>query len=466
MKSKPVKIVATLGPVSHSPEMILELAKAGVDVFRISLTHALPQEVADRCQWIRTAEEQVGRPLAIMGDLGGPKIRIKNMKPETILEKGQKFLVSKKITVGDKKGCGLNYPSIVDVLQVGAEIFIDDGTIKLIVEKKLKDAVQTKVLVGGHLKPKKGFSAEGITLANTGVSENDKKGIELMLKNNADALAISFVQGAGDVLEVKKLLPKNTSMMLISKIETLEGVKHAEEIVEVSDGLMVARGDLGLAVPIAQVPFIQKELIDICVKNAKPVITATQMLESMISKPIPTRAEVTDVANAILDRTDAVMLSAETAVGKFAIETVEMMVKIIKESAQKVVIYEYNEKQTVGNAITDAVGNIADRVGAKLIIALTEGGRTARRISRHRHQEPIIALSPNPATIRKLNFVWGVYPQLIAHTEHFNDMLKQARKIAKAHPFEPLQEDDLYVISAGIPFGKSGATNMILVQKV
>src|SRR6185369_7015433 len=320
MKNKPVKIVATIGPASHSKKMIEDLAKEGVDIFRINLSHAEPDEVVERCQWIREAEKAVKRPLTIMGDLPGPKIRIKDMQPETILKKGQRFVISKKITVGNQYGCGINYPSIVDVLEVGAAVFIDDGTIKLVVKKKLKDAVEAQVIVGGLLKPKKGFSAEGITLSSTGISEKDKAGIELMIKHNTDALAISFVQTKQDILEVRKLLPKKTKIMLIAKIETENGVKNAEDILEAADGLMIARGDLGLAVPIAQVPHIQKELIDMCVKHAKPVITATQMLESMISKPIPTRAEVGDVANAILDKTDAVMLSAETAIGKFPVE--------------------------------------------------------------------------------------------------------------------------------------------------
>lgn len=466
MKTKPVKIVATIGPATHSEEKVFELAQAGVDVFRINFSHATREEAIDRVKWIRAAEAKLDKPLAILGDLPGPKIRISEMEPNTVLEKGQKFIISKKIEKGDTKGCGLNHPSIVDILEVGAEVFIDDGTLKLVVDKKVDGAVETTVLVGGLIKPRKGFSAEGISLQNVGLSEKDKAAIEVMIEQNADALAVSFVQTPEDVLAVRKLLPKESKVMLIPKIETAGGVERAKDILEVSDGMMVARGDLGLAVPIAKVPHIQKQLIDLCVQEAKPVITATQMLESMITKPLPTRAEVTDVANAILDRTDAVMLSAETAEGKFPVETIETMVKIIEEAVKRVQIYEYKERKTTSNAITDAVGKVADFIGAKLMVALTESGRTARRISRHRHQQPILALTPDPKTFRNLNFVWGVHPVLVDPLKDFNDMLPLVHKIAEDNRVKSLEKDDLYVLSAGVPYGKTGTTNMVLVQKV
>lgn len=416
--------------------------------------------------WIREAEKAVKRPLSIMGDLPGPKIRISNMKPDTVLEKGQKFIISKKIAIGDTHGCGLNFPSIVNILQPGAEVFIDDGTIKLVIDKKIPDAVEATVLVGGLLKPRKGFSAEGIALSTRGVSEKDKEAIALMVKLKADSLAVSFVQTAQNIWQVRKLLPPDSKIALIAKIETAYGVDNAEEILEEADGMMVARGDLGLAIPIAKVPLIQKRLITLCVKNAKPVITATQMLESMITKPIPTRAEVGDVANAILDRTDAVMLSAESAEGKFPIETVEMMVKIIHETVSHVEVYEYKERKTTGNAITDSAGIIADQISAKLIIVFTESGRTARRISRHRHQVPILAISPRNVTIHNLNYSWNVYPQLKQDVTDFDQLLKLAKDIAINNSICPLEKNDLYIVSAGIPFRTSGTTNMILVQKI
>lgn len=466
MKIKPVKIVATIGPASHSEEKIFELAKAGVDVFRINFSHATREEAIDRITWIRKAEKELGRPLTVMGDLPGPKIRISDIKPETTLEKGQKFIVSKDITIGDAKGCGVNQPTVLDNLEEGAEVFIDDGTIKLVVDKKIENGVQTTVVVGGLLKPRKGFSAEGLSLKLDKVTPQDQKAIALLIEQEADAIAVSFVQSAEDIRAIRELLPENSKIMLIAKMETAKCVENVEEIVEEADGIMVARGDLGLSIPIAKVPLIQKRLIDLCVRNAKPVITATQMLESMISKPIPTRAEVADVANAILDRTDAIMLSAETAEGKFPVETVEMMVKIIHEVVGNVKVYEYKERKTISNAITDSVGTIGDLISGKLLIAFTESGRTARRISRHRHQLPIIAVSPNEATIHRLNFTWGVHPQKIEDIKNFEEMLAKAREVAKNNAIESLAEGDKFVISAGMPFGETGTTNMILVQKV
>ena len=466
MKNKPVKIVATLGPSSSSKEQIRALAEAGVDIFRINLSHALPADVEILCKRIREAEQQVHKPLTIMGDLPGPKIRIGSMQPNTILEKGKLFRIAKHMAEGDSTGCSVSHPSILDILEKGAEVYLDDGTIKLVIERKVHEAVEARVVVGGLLQSNKGFSAEGITLSTTGVSEKDKAGIDLMVKYEADALAISFVQTEKDIIAVKDLLPPHAKLMTIAKIETAKGVENAESILAVADGMMVARGDLGLAVPIAQVPHIQKQLIDLCVRNEKPVITATQMLESMISKPMPTRAEVTDVANAILDRTDAVMLSAETATGKFPIETVETMSKIIAEAVKHIPVYEYKEENTIPNAISDSVGKIANQVGAKLIIAYTQSGITARRIARHRNAQVVIAVSPDPSIIRKLNFVWGVHPHLIEKTSHFEGMLKQAENLAKKNDILPLQKDEIYVIAAGMPFGRSGTTNMVLVETV
>jgi pyruvate kinase len=329
---KYIKIVATIGPASHSERMLFELAKSGVDIFRINLSHARPSEVVERVRWIRDAGKKLNKELFILGDLPGPKIRIGDMLPNTVLEHGQKFTVSKKLIKGDKFGCGINYPEVLDTIEPGSEVFIDDGNIMLIVDGKTDDGIETTVHVGGILKPKKGFSGEGIALSSNKISKKDKEGIEMMIEQDADFIAVSFVETEKDMDAVRDLLPKNSRIKLIAKIETINGVKHAEKILDQSDGLMIARGDLGLAVPMAQVPHIQKDLIKLCNKKKQFVITATQMLESMTHKPLPTRAEVSDVANAVLDGTDAVMLSAESAEGKFPVETVVMMRGIIDEA--------------------------------------------------------------------------------------------------------------------------------------
>jgi pyruvate kinase len=466
MEIKSVKIVATIGPSTSSEEKILELARAGVDVFRINFSHAAEEDVQKITDWVRSVEKKLNQPLAVMLDLPGPKIRISNMKPDVVIEKGQKFTISKNVRLGDSEKCGLNRPEIIDILEPGALVYIDEGALKLHIDTKTENSLETTVVVGGPLKPKKGFSAEGIFLAGSGITDRDKIGVSLAIENNVDAIAVSFVQKDEDIDEIKRLLPDHSKIMLVAKIETVDGVTNAESILKVADALMVARGDLGLAVPLSQVPYIQKELIELCVKKRKPVITATQMLESMIFRPVPTRAEVADVANAILDYTDAVMLSAETASGKYPIETVETMVKVIHESVKHVKPYFFEEKGTIGNATSNSAGLIADQVGAKLIIAFTQSGATARHISQHRHQQPIIAVSPEPTVIRKLAFSWGVHPHLVKDVKNFEEMLQLSRELAKNNTIAPLIEGDLYVISAGMPFGESGSTNMILVQRM
>jgi pyruvate kinase len=465
MKMKPVKIVATTGPASDSYETVLALAKAGVDVFRINLSHATQEEIDGRFKWIRKAEKAIGRPIAIMGDLAGPKIRVEEIVDGTVLVKGERVTIVRDHIVGNKERFSLNYADIIEMIEPGAEIYVDDGAIKLRADKKTKEGIEAIVTVGGKLLPRKGFLAEGIALSKTGISDKDKKSIELMVKMGADALALSFVQTADDVTEVKNLLPKDSQIMTVAKIETAGGVENAESILEVADALMVARGDMGLAVPMAKVPHIQKDLINLCLRKSKPVITATQMLESMVSRSIPTRAEVTDVANAILDGTDCVMLSAETASGAFPVEVVETMANIIQEAVKHRDHLEFNDNNGISHAVSASAGHIADQIGAELIIAFTETGRCARNISRHRHHEQIIAASPNHATVRKLNFTWGVYPMIIKPTKGFEDFRKQAMHIASNNPVQEIKSGQPVVIAAGMPFGEVGTTNMIFVQK-
>lgn len=464
MLDKKVKIIATTGPSTNSYETILELAKAGVDIFRVNLSHATEEGIKNNFTWIREAEKELGRPLAIMGDLAGPKIRIGDVVRGVELVKGDTITIWEKTVMGNKHGFSLNYPEIVTMIKPNTEIYIDDGAIKLRSTKKISCGIEAVVTVGGKLLPRKGFLAEGIALSKTGISEKDKASISMMIDLKVDAIALSFVQTPQDVLEVKDLLPKDSKMQLVAKIETAGGVKNAKAIIEVVDVLMVARGDLGLSVPLAQVPHIQKQLISLCLQKAKPVITATQMLESMINRSIPTRAEVTDVSNSILEGTDCVMLSAETASGQFPVETVETMVRIILEAVNHRDHLQFVEC-TVGDAVSAAVGKIADEINARLIVVFTESGTTARRISRHRHKEPIVALSPNKDTVHHLMFSWGVYPQVIKVTKNFEEMIQQAKEVAGNNSIKKLTADKAFVIAAGMPFGKAGTTNMILVEK-
>jgi pyruvate kinase len=466
MKTKQVKIVATLGPSSDKRETIFQLAKAGVDVFRINLSHATNEEIENRFKWVREAEGELGWPLAVMGDLAGAKVRIEEVADNTFLEKGDTIKVVSEHVSGDNKKFSLNFPSIIEHIEVGAEIFIDDGAIKLRATGKSKGELEAVVLVGGKLTSRKGFLAEGIALHKIGMSEKDKKSIERMIDLGADALAISFVQTDEDVKEVRKLLPDNSQVRIIAKIENESGVENVESILSEADGLMIARGDLGLSMPMSKVPHIQKDIIKLCLRKSKPVITATQMLESMITRALPTRAEVTDVANAILDGTDAVMLSAETATGMFPVETVETMVKIIKEALLHLDHSHFSEDRTVSDAVSSAVGNVADQVEARLIVVFTESGKTARKISRHRHKLPVIALSANETTLHSLNFSWGAYPHKIVSVRNFEEMLMTAKELAVSNRILPLGKGEKYVISAGIPYGQSGSTNLVYVDKV
>jgi pyruvate kinase len=465
---KKVKIVATLGPASETQETINRLAEEGVDVFRLNLSHRKPDEIAPAVSMIRRAEKETGRPLAVLGDLAGPKIRIGNVKEGVVLKPGDKVEFTREpVAESDGKKISVNYPSAISNLEPGAEIYIGDGIIKLSVEKKTATGVLARVVVGGDLVSRRGFSGQGLVLDEFVLSEKDKGDIKKLLKEGVDALAVSFVQTEKDIQKVRDLLPSKNRPMVIAKIETLAAIHNIEKIIDLADGIMIARGDLGFSIPIEQLPLIQKNLISLALKKAKPVITATQMLESMTGSHFPTRAEVTDVANAILDGTDAVMLSGETSLGKYPVEVVRMMTKIIRATSNKVAARDYEESgMMTDDAISTSVVKVADRVKAPLVIALTQTGMTARLISRHRHQEPILALSPDPATLRHLNFTWGVSSKLISPTKDLDELTAETRKIALKNEVVSLKKGESFVIAAGIPFGKSGSTNLVLVQKI
>lgn len=466
MVNKKVKIVATIGPSSKSYEMLLSLAQAGVDVFRINLSHQPQEEIVGLVQDMRKVEETIKRPLAIMGDLAGPKIRIGKVEPGTVLENNTLVEVVNKAVIGTATKLSINYPTIIPQLKKGAEIYVDDGKIRMEVVEEGKEHAVARVMVGGPLVSFKGFYAQGLALENHGLTKKDREDIAIMASVGVDALAISFVQTEKDVEAVRKLLPVGSTIMLVAKIETAKAIENIEKIMTVTDAVMVARGDLGLAVPMSEVPHLQKNLISLALKRAKPVITATQMLESMTNNPLPTRAEVADVANAILDGTDAVMLSGESAMGKFPLETVKMMAEIVKTSTPHVERREFEDEHISANAVSSNVGRIADQIDAQLVVAFTHSGKSAQRISRNRYPQVIIALSPVKETIRKLNFSWGVYPFLIKPTKGFNDMQQQAKEVAANNSVIVLAKGESFVIAAGMPFGQSGTTNMILVEKV
>lgn len=455
---KKVKIVATLGPASDSPEMILKLAKLGVDVFRFNLTHATLEESHARTQAVREAEEKLQRPLAIMGDLGGPKIRT-GMTTERHVQAGDTLRFVKSDDGTD--ALTINFPEIIDHLAVGAEIYLNDGAPKLEVTRIQKGIVTARVIVPGVVKSKMGFSAQGMHVNAFSLSAKDKADIKMMAEVGADALAISFVQSAADVKAVRKACPKGYTPMLIAKIETKAGVDRVEEILREADGLMVARGDLGFAVPLAEVPHIQKQLIRVARTMGKPVITATQMLESMTANHLPTRAEVTDVANAILDGTDAVMLSGETARGAYPEEVIRTMVRIITRAQVDVMPQTFPENTFIADAVAASAVHMADQLDARAIISFTETGRTAQRIARYRHDQHIVALTPSATIARRLNFSWGVAGVAAGKIASFDAAIPEARAHAKAYA----KKGERYIVVAGRDqFGTTGTTNLVLVQ--
>lgn len=463
---KRVKIVATLGPSSDAPEMIVELAKAGVDVFRVNFSHSSAEYARMAVGRIRAAEKAVHRPLAILGDLAGPKIRIGVVDQERNVGEGDTLV----IVAGRASASGeisLNFPKILDSVKPGAEVYLGDGDIKLRVAGRERDGFAVKVLVGGFLRSNMTFAVQGITLPSFDLGSKDRVDIRTAVATGMDMVAVSFVQTGADIRAVRRLMPSKNPPFLCAKIETKSGVECAEDILAEADCLMVARGDMGFSVPLEEIPGIQKRLIDLCVQTGKPVITATQMLESMTHTHMPTRAEVTDVANAILDGTDAVMLSGETARGKFPLEAVRMMTKIGAAAAPMIAARKFPEREAeaVPDAVALSVVKTACRVGAKLIVVFTMSGATARRIARHHPEQPIVAFSPNEPAIRRLALSWGVTPCFSRELRSLDEMLAVAHSFARKNSVWPLKKGDLFVVSAGVPFGASGATNLLLVQK-
>lgn len=464
-KDKRVKIIATLGPASDQRDMTVRLAQVGVDMFRLNCSHRNREESKLSINNIRYAEKLIGRPLAVLGDLAGPKIRIGKIKIGTVLESGKEIVITSNLSEGSDKCFSVNTPKVLANILSGSVIYLGDGIIKLEVKKIVSGEARARVIVGGPIRSNMGFSAQWFSLAPFSLSEKDKRDARDLAAMGADALAVSFVQHERDIRAVKSLFLKNKCPFLIAKIETKQGVERAEHILKEADGLMVARGDLGLALKIEDLPIIQKDLIDCALKMSKPVITATQMLASMSNNIIPTRAEITDVANAILDGSDAIMLSDETAQGLFPVEVVNMMSNIAMATSVRIKSRIYEEDGNTANAISASVQSVAQHIGARLIIVFTESGATARRIAKHKSVQPIIALSPNLKTVRELSLSWGVYPMLTRGIKNLDKSLELAKKIARENNIYRLKKGELFVVSAGFPFGTVGATNSIIVEK-
>ncbi|NWL89798.1 MULTISPECIES: pyruvate kinase [unclassified Paenibacillus] len=467
------KIVCTIGPSSESLENTKKLIMAGMNVARLNFSHGDFEEHGNRIKTIRQASQELGKTIAILLDTKGPEIRTGKLKEEPIeLVQDEFITLTTEEILGDKNRISVTYKELPGDVKVGSTILIDDGLIGLAVEEVQGTEIKCRIVNGGTIKSKKGVNVPGVNISLPGITEKDANDIKFGIEQGIDFIAASFVRKASDVLEIRKLLESSNAahIQIISKIENQQGVDNLDEILEVSDGLMVARGDLGVEIPAEDVPLVQKLMIEKCNRVGKPVITATQMLDSMQRNPRPTRAEASDVANAILDGTDAIMLSGETAAGKYPVESVQTMSRIAEKAESALDYHGILVKQriaqetTVTEAISQAVTTSALELNAKAIITSTETGYTARMVSKYRPQAPIIAVTTQEQTLRRLALNWGVIP-VKGHTATSTDeMFDNAMKGGLESGV--VVDGDLVVITAGIPLGSSGSTNLIKVGQV
>jgi len=469
---KKTKIVCTLGPASDSDDIVRSMMESGMNVARQNFSHGNFEEHKMRMDRVKRISAELEKPIAIMLDTKGPEIRTKTFKNDKVdLVTGQDFfLTTDQDFIGDETGVAVTYDQLTDDLEVGNIVLIDDGLIGMEVLRIEGDKIHCRVNNAGVVKNRKGVNLPGVKISLPAITEKDRADIEFGIEQDVDYIAASFIRKPEDVIEIRKILEEHNAseIQIISKIENQEGVDNIDAIIKVSDGIMVARGDLGVEIPAQDVPLIQKQIIRKCNECGKPVITATQMLDSMQAHPRPTRAEVGDVANAILDGTDAVMLSGETAAGKYPVESVQMMAQIAMKTENSPAFDEAMKRRnleislSVTNAISHATVSTAEELEAKAIITSTSSGHTAREVSKHRPACPIIAVTPFDRVLRRVALVWGVKAFKVAKAKDTDTVIENA--VARAMETEIIQPGDLVVISAGIPIGIRGATNMIKVH--
>ena len=466
-RERAAKIISTLGPSSTSPEVIASLFEAGADVFRLNFSHGQHEEHKKLYDAIRKIEADYNRPIGIIADLQGPKIRVGNfVDKKIVLGNSVNFtLDSNQDKDGDEKRVSISNPEIYPSLEPGVELLLDDGRLKLVVEQNNGDSVDTKVLVGGTLSNHKGINIPGAILPMSALTEKDRRDLQFALDIGVDWIALSFVQRPEDVAEARALVVGRAGVL--AKLEKPLAIEHLKQIVELADAIMVARGDLGVEAPPEDVPGLQKKIIRRARSEGKPVIVATQMLESMINSPTPTRAEASDVATAVFDGADAVMLSAETAAGEYPVEAVSIMDRIIR-SAEQDDHYKLSNmrerRQTRGtdaDAITAAAKQVAQTLNAAAIVTFTTTGSTTLRAARERPTVPILGLTPDVKTARRLVLTWGVHPVETSHFTEFIDVVNCATEVATEEKFAaPGQR---LIITAGVPFGTPGATNVLRI---
>ena len=468
------KIVCTIGPSSESEEVLEQLVNEGMSVARLNFSHGSIPEHKIKIDRIKKVREKLKRPVAIMFDTKGPEIRLGNLKDdmEPYLNVDDEYVLTTKDLIGDEKIASITYKELPKDIKKGDSILIDDGLIELKVESVTGDEIHTKVVNGGFIKSKKGVNVPNVKLRLPSLTEKDIADLKFGVKEDIDFVAASFVRTKEDVLNIRSVLESEGmyNIQIISKIENKEGLENIDDIIEVSDGIMVARGDLGVEIPTEEVPIIQKEIIKKCNLKGKPVITATQMLDSMIRNPRPTRAEANDVANAVLDGSDAIMLSGETASGAYPVEAVKTMAKIARAMEESIDYDELLREKILMNDrnITNSIGKstcqIAADINADAIITATTSGGTSRAIAKFRPKNQIIAVTTDEKVRRQLSLTWGVEALLSEKIFSTDEVIANAVDISKEHGY--VKSSDTVVLTAGVPVGLAGSTNLIKVQTV
>ena len=464
-----VRVLATLGPASSTPEMIEKLFLAGADAFRINMSHGDQESKIPLIEAIRKLEKRTGRPSTILADLQGPKLRIgKFTDGKVVLKTGATFRLDRDSTPGDETRVELPHREIFIAIEEGARLLLDDGKLVLRVTDNGDDWIETKVVVGGALSNNKGLNVPDVVVPMAALTDKDRRDLTFALDHNVDWIALSFVQRPEDLAEARLLIQGRAA--LLAKIEKPSAIDRLEEIIEQCDGVMVARGDLGVELPPESVPPLQKRIVEVSRRLGRPVVVATQMLESMITSPSPTRAEVSDVATAVYDGADAIMLSAESAAGAWPIESVAMMNSIAEAverdpmHGDRVHFTITRPDPTTADALAEAANTIAQTAGACAIICFTTSGSTARRIARERPAVPILVLTPNQATARRMGLLWGTHAVLTRDVASFEDMVAKAKRMALRHHIA--KAGDRVIVMAGVPFGTPGSTNVLHVVRI
>jgi pyruvate kinase len=463
------KIIATLGPSSSSLEVMTRLFQAGADVFRLNFSHGTHEDHAARFAMIRELEDKFDRPIGILADVQGPKLRVGRFGGGRVhLQTGQKFRLDLNATPGNAQRVNLPHPEIIEAASIGSSLLLDDGKLRLRVVHKRADALETEVVVGGPLSDRKGVNVPDVVLPIPALTVKDREDLEFAVSHGANYIGLSFVQRPEDVVEAKRLIDGRCWVMV--KLEKPQALDNLEAILALTDAVMVARGDLGVELPPEEVPLAQKRIVRLSRALGKPVVVATQMLESMISAPAPTRAEASDVATAVFDGADAVMLSGETAAGQYPYESVNMMDRIVARVEQDAGWRSLMDasrvppEQNAADAIAAASAQVGHTIGAKAIVAFTASGGTALRVARERPVAPVIGLTPNQNTARLMAVVWGVHAVVTPDVHSMSEAVARAGRVALTEGFA--EHGDEIVVTAGVPFGQAGTTNVLQVATV